>query len=144
MEPGALDPTLYLPSSALLSPKHGPTSRDSTKPTNPCVTMPPEPVRDDDYVSEEDSDFALDDAPAEDSSGSDDEAADTETPAAGKGKQQGEDGADDAGFENSGDEAIIEKGKSRQRKSKRKDLEADGDEGGEGGLIKTRRMRAAE
>ena len=107
--------------------------------------MPPEPVRDDDYVSEEDSDFALDDAPAEDSSGSDDdEAADTEKPAAGKGKQQGEDGADDAGFENSGDEAIIEKGKSRQRKSKRKALEAAGDEGGEGGLIKTRRMRAAE
>jgi len=110
--------------------------------------MPPEPVRDDDYLSEEDSDFALDDAPAEDSSGSDDdEAADTEKPAAGKGKQQGDDGADgadDAGFENSGDEAIIEKGKSRQRKSKRKALEADGDEGGEGGLIKTRRMRAAE
>lgn len=110
--------------------------------------MPPEPVRDDDYLSEEDSDFALDDAPAEDSSGSDDdEAADTEKPAAGKGKQQSEDGADgadDAGFENSGDEAIIEKGKSRQRKSKRKALEADGDEGGEGGLIKTRRMRAAE
>ncbi len=114
--------------------------------------MPPEPetelVHDDDYASEEDSDFALDDAPAGDSSASDDdeEVANAEQPAAGKPKQRVEDGADDAGFENSGDEAIIEKGKSRQRKAKRKgvDVDEDEDEGGDGGLIKTRRMRAAE
>jgi hypothetical protein len=108
--------------------------------------MPPEPVHDEDYVSEEDSDFALDDGVAEDSSVSDDDddAADTEKPPSGKRKQQGEDGVEDAGFENSGDEAIIEKGKKRQKKSKKKSDEVDEDEGGEGGLIKTRRMRAAE
>lgn len=107
--------------------------------------MPPEPVHDEDYVSEEDSDFALDDGAAEDSAVSDDDdAADSEKPSAEKRKQQGEDGAEEAGFENSGDEAIIEKGKKRQKKAKRKGDEADEDEGGEGGLIKTRRMRAAE
>jgi hypothetical protein len=108
--------------------------------------MAADPIRDEDYLSEEDSDFAPDDAPAEESSVSDDdEPADAESPAQGKRKRQGaEDGAEDAGFENSGDEAIIEKGKRRQKKAKRKDGEADEDEGGEGGLIKTRRMRAAE
>jgi hypothetical protein len=117
----------------------------------PRVTMPPElePVHDDDYVSEEDSDFALDDAPVEDSSVSDDDdevAADAQKPATAKPKQRAEDGADDAGFENSGDEAIIEKGKSRQRKANRKGVEVDEDEdeGGEGGFVKTRRMRAVE
>lgn len=103
-------------------------------------------AHDEDYVSEEDTDFAPDDAAVEDSSVSEDEAADDEKTAPTKRKRQvGEDGAEDAGFENSGDEAIIEKGKKRQKKSKRKDgAEADEDEGGEGGLIKTRRMRQAE
>jgi len=109
---------------------------------------PEDPPHDEDYASEEDSDFALDDAPAEESSVSDDEEGEVDgadTSGAGKRKRQGEDAADDgAGFENSGDEAIIEKGKRRQKKSKKKDGEADDDEGGEGGLIKTRRMRAAE
>ncbi|KAK4123577.1 BCNT-domain-containing protein [Parathielavia appendiculata] len=108
--------------------------------------MSAELVRDEDYLSEEDSDFAPEEAPAEESSVSDDdEAADAEKSTQGKRKRQDvEDGAEDAGFENSGDEAIIEKGKRRQKKAKRKDGEADEDEGGEGGLIKTRRMRAAE
>ncbi|KAJ4292282.1 swr complex subunit [Collariella sp. IMI 366227] len=104
--------------------------------------MPPELAHDEDYASEEDSDFAPDDAPAEESSVSDDEdeADAAQKPKPGKRKRDGDE-AGDAGFENSGDEAIVEKGKKRQRKSKRKDGE---DEGGEGGLIKTRRMRAAE
>lgn len=113
--------------------------------------MQPEPLHDEDYVSEEDSDFAPDQAPVEESSGSDDddEAADAEKQTRGKRRRQdGEDGAGDAGFENSGDEAIIEKGKKRRKRAKRKDdgadADADADEGGEGGLIKTRRMRAAE
>lgn len=54
--------------------------------------------------------------------------------------------AEDAGFENSGDEAIIEKGKKRHKKPKAKDAPAvvDGDDGDEGPLIKTRSMRAVE
>ncbi|KAH6850329.1 bucentaur or craniofacial development-domain-containing protein [Chaetomium sp. MPI-CAGE-AT-0009] len=109
--------------------------------------MSAEPLHEADYVSEEDSDFAPDDAPAEESSASeDDEPAETEKPTQGKRRREGAHDAaeDDAGFENSGDEAIIEKGKKRQKKSKRKDEGAGEDEGGEGGLIKTRRMRAAE
>ncbi|KAK3296114.1 bucentaur or craniofacial development-domain-containing protein [Chaetomium fimeti] len=105
------------------------------------------PLNETDYVSEEDSDFAPDDAPAEASSASDDdEPTETEKPAQGKRSREGANDTveDDAGFENSGDEAIIEKGKKRQKKSKRKDEKEGEDEGGEGGLIKTRRMRAAE
>ncbi|KAL2201426.1 bucentaur or craniofacial development-domain-containing protein [Corynascus similis CBS 632.67] len=109
--------------------------------------MSTDPVPDEDYVSEEDSDFAPDDAPAEESSVSDDdEPTDAEQTIREKRKRESDNNAtDDAGFENSGDEAIIEKGKKRQKKkSKREDEEVDEDEGGEGGLIKTRRMRAAE
>ncbi|KAK4106811.1 BCNT-domain-containing protein [Parathielavia hyrcaniae] len=108
--------------------------------------MSAEPARDEDYRSEEDSDFAPEDAPAEESSVSDDdEPADAEKSTQAKRKQRdAEDGAADAGFENSGDEAIIEKGKKRQKRVKRDNGEAEEDEGGEGGLIKTRRMRAAE
>lgn len=116
---------------------------------HPRVIMQPEPIQDEDYASEEDSDFAPDDAPAEGSSVSDndddDQAEATENATQPKRKRPAvADGAEEAGFENSGDEAIIEKGKKRQKKSKRKDVGADEDEGGEGGLVKTRRMRAAE
>ncbi|KAJ9155008.1 SWR1-complex protein 5 [Pleurostoma richardsiae] len=107
--------------------------------------MPPELIPDEDYASSEDSDFAPDDAPGPESS--DDEGGDdtsAATPAAGKRKRPTEDAADDAGFENSGDEAVISKGKKRRRKDKHKDGGADDDEGGEGGLVKTRSMRAAE
>ncbi|KAL2019694.1 hypothetical protein VTK56DRAFT_9313 [Thermocarpiscus australiensis] len=108
--------------------------------------MPPELEHEEDYASEEDSDFAPDDAPADESSASEDEEAETDKASPGKRKRHpGDDGADDAGFENSGDEAIIERGKKRHKKSRRKDGgEADEDEGGEGGLVKTRRMRAVE
>ncbi|KAK4241720.1 bucentaur or craniofacial development-domain-containing protein [Achaetomium macrosporum] len=110
--------------------------------------MPAELVHDEDYMSEEDSDFAPGDAPGEESTSSDeDEAAVAENPPPGKRKRHdGDKDAEGAGFENSGDEAIIEKGKKRQKILNRKDGGPDGDEdeGGEGGLIKTRRMRAAE
>ncbi|ETS80741.1 hypothetical protein PFICI_08270 [Pestalotiopsis fici W106-1] len=115
---------------------------------------------DEDYASEDDSDFALDDAAARDASDASDsdndndddgEAAPAQTNA--KRKRAAGDGAEDEGYDNSGDEAIISKGKKRQRK---KDKSKDGaaaaptaaadedDEGGEGGLIKTRSMRANE
>ncbi|RFU26210.1 hypothetical protein B7463_g10114, partial [Scytalidium lignicola] len=117
--------------------------------------MPPKLIPDDDdYASDEDSDFAPDAAPLQVSDEpSDSESDEDESEANGVKKpkqkstkrkrseeQEGE--AEDAGFENSGDEAIIEKGrKKRNKKGKKGD---DSDDGGEGGLIKTRRMRALE
>ena len=110
--------------------------------------MSTDPLHEEDYVSQEDSDFVPDNAPAEESSVSDDdEPAETEkqTQTQTKARREGAiDAAEDAGFENSGDEAIIERGKKRRKKAKRKDEAADEDEGGEGGLIKTRSMRAVE
>lgn len=122
----------------------------------------PEPeIDDEDYASEEDSDFAPDEevagedgAAAEDADSSDSEAdATARTTGTGRKRRQAGDGdADDAGFENSGDEAIIEKGKKRRKKGQQQqqqhaqgsrfDQEEEG--GGEGGLIKTRSMRAVE
>lgn len=119
----------------------------------PPPKMPPDPtVDDEDYASSEDSDFAPEDVAEQDAGAeSSDEEDDSEavaaaTPAAPskKRKQAGDaDEAADAGFENSGDEAIIEKGKKRQKKSRKAQQDQD-DEGGEGGLIKTRSMRAVE
>jgi hypothetical protein len=109
--------------------------------------MPPELIPDDeDYASEEDSDFAPDAAPAkEDADSSDDEAEPEEVkaPKSSKRKRAPDDDAEDAGFENSGDEAIIEKGLKRQKKKSKKGKDEEEDEGGEGGLVKTRSMRAA-
>jgi hypothetical protein len=114
--------------------------------------MPPELVPDDeDYASEEDSDFAPDAAPAQASDASSDEESEAEDevkakPKSAKRKRGQNEEAEDAGFENSGDEAIIEKGLKRQKKKgkKGKDGDDDEEEGGEGGLIKTRSMRAQE
>jgi hypothetical protein len=116
-------------------------------------TMPSELiVNDEDYASSEDSDFAPDAAlltAVEDSSDgvsdADEEAGTTKKakPKPTKRKRGVNEEAEDAGFENSGDEAIIERGLKKQRKKKWKDVE-DEDEGGEGGLIKTRSMRAQE
>lgn len=115
--------------------------------------MPPDPtVDDEDYASSEDSDFAPENAAEQDvgaeSSEEDDSeavATTTTTIAPSKKRKQAGDGDEvvDAGFENSGDEAIIEKGKKRQKKSRKGQQDQD-DEGGEGGLIKTRSMRAVE
>jgi hypothetical protein len=106
--------------------------------------MPPEIIPDDsDYASEEDSDFAPDAAPVEDAAESSESEAEVEVVKKSTKRKRGqEDEAEDAGFENSGDEAIIEKG--LKRRSKKKGKKEDEDEGGEGGLVKTRSMRAAE
>ncbi|UKZ77668.1 hypothetical protein TrVFT333_005392 [Trichoderma virens FT-333] len=107
--------------------------------------MPPERIIDEDeeYESSQDSDFAPDDAPeaASGSSDSEDEADE----ASGKRRRPANDVKADGeeNYDNSGDEAIIEKGRKRQKRAKAKG-EAIEDEGGEGGLIKTRRQRAAE
>ena len=113
--------------------------------------MPPDTILDDeDYGrSSDDSDFAPDALPGEgedESSDEDSEPAEASTvkkgkPRSIKRKRGQDDEAEDAGFENSGDEAIIEKGLKKQKK---KNNEADEVEGGEGGLIKTRSMRALE
>lgn len=111
--------------------------------------MPPDPILDqeEDYVSSEDSDFAPEEAAERESTPSEDEAdATPDHPAATskrKRQQAGDDEAEDAGFENSGDEAIIGKGKKRLKRATRQNG-YDDDEGGEGGLIKTRSQRAQE
>ncbi|KAK1756166.1 swr complex subunit [Echria macrotheca] len=111
---------------------------------------PPAAVLDDNedqYASEEDSDFAPDDGPANESAASDDEEVEGDKPTSGKRKRAATDAeAEDAGFENSGDEAIIEKAKKRRKKAKTKDTaaEVDGEDGDEGHVIKTRSMRAVE
>ncbi|KAI0180961.1 BCNT-domain-containing protein [Hypoxylon sp. FL1284] len=105
--------------------------------------MAQEPLLDEDYASDEDSDFAPDAAPAEaPSEASEDEDDQVDLVQAPSTKRNADrNGEDD--FENSGDEAIIQKGKKRRKKQHRKDG-MDDDEGGEGGLIMTRSMRAQE
>lgn len=104
---------------------------------------------DENYASEEDSDFAPDALPTV--QGSDSEASESEDeadPGLKKNytkptkRKRGNEEAEDLGFENSGDEAIIGKGLKRRRKNKKGDL-GDDDEGGEGGFVKTRAMKAA-
>ncbi|KAI0128820.1 bucentaur or craniofacial development-domain-containing protein [Xylariales sp. AK1849] len=108
--------------------------------------MATESLIDEDYASEEDSDFAPEDTHADEASeasGSEDDTGPTIAPA--KRKCASDDNDANEGYENSGDEAIISKGKKRQKKKdKRKDGAVDDDKGGEGGLIKTRSMRAIE
>ncbi|KAI2470423.1 BCNT-domain-containing protein [Annulohypoxylon bovei var. microspora] len=105
-----------------------------------------DPTIDEDYASDEDSDFAPDAAPLQDQGGSDaSESEDDEVElVAVPSKKRSADANADDGFENSGDEAIIQKGRKRQKKDKRKHVDVEHDEGGEGGLIKTRSMRAVE
>lgn len=110
---------------------------------------------DSDYASAEDDDFMPDadgDAPtaaASASEASDSEDESIETPDAQKKKptkrkrakkDDGEE-AEDLGFENSGDEAIIGKGLKKAKRRARRGEEEE-DEGGEGGFVKTRRMAA--
>lgn len=112
----------------------------------PCATrMPPGPVLDEEdeqYASSQDSDFAPDEAPEPVSDQSDAEDAEEGEK---KRKQSQPDGqAHDNGYDNSGDEAIIAKGKKRRKRAEEKGRPVDEDEGGEGGLVKTRAQRAAE
>lgn len=99
---------------------------------------------DDQYASSEDSDFAPDAAPAQDSDASD---SDSERPSKRRRTAGDTRDAEDLGYDNSGDEAIVKKGERKKRKKDKKNKSRDAqedDEGGEGGLIKTRRQRAAE
>ncbi|KAI0386101.1 BCNT-domain-containing protein [Hypomontagnella monticulosa] len=105
--------------------------------------MAQEPIIDEEYASDEDSDFAPDAAPAAGDSEASESEDEVDLIAVPTKKRSAETNADD-GFGNSGDEAIIQKGKKRRKRDKQKDGDAQDDEGGEGGLIKTRSMRANE
>ena len=110
--------------------------------------MPPDLLEDDDeqYASSQDSDFAPDAAPEPASDESDSE----ETPAEGPSKRThtkavaGGRNDEGDGYDNSGDEAIIVKGQKRRKRAQEKGRVFDDEEGGQGGLVKTRAQRAAE
>ncbi|TRX94738.1 hypothetical protein FHL15_004199 [Xylaria flabelliformis] len=107
--------------------------------------MSVEPIVDDDYASEDDSDFAPGAALVDDGSDSESEPeapTDKLTGVTPKRKRATGDAAE-GDLENSGDETIIQKGRKRQKRAKRTDGDIE-EEGGEGGLIKTRRQRALE
>lgn len=117
--------------------------------------MPPalDPVLDEDsdYASSEDSDFAPEAAPAaavSDSSSDSDSEPETEGGAAKpkkrKRKTKDVQEAEDLGFENSGDEAIVKEHSKKQRKNKKGKNAVEEEEGdtGEGLFVRTRRMAA--
>ncbi|KAG6104486.1 hypothetical protein E4U13_008348 [Claviceps humidiphila] len=111
--------------------------------------MPPDPLADDDeqYASSQDSDFAPDAAPevASDASDSDDAPADGPLKRKHAEAVAGPSDREDHGYDNSGDEAIIGKGRKRRRRAQERGQLVDEDEeGGSGGLVKTRAQRAAE
>ncbi|KAF3926965.1 hypothetical protein ABW20_dc0108300 [Dactylellina cionopaga] len=106
-------------------------------------------VADDGYNSSEDDDFNPDEGPGHNddditsSSESEDESKDTK-PVRKPSKRKIKDlpsSHDHLEDDNSGDEAIIRGAKAKRKKVKDEDY---GDEGGEGGLIKTRAQRARE
>ncbi|PKS06852.1 hypothetical protein jhhlp_006928 [Lomentospora prolificans] len=102
---------------------------------------------DDNYASSEDSDFAPDEIDAADRESVDsDSDADLEKSEAPKRKRDAADAPEDVDLDNSGDETVIKKGeKRRKKKRKEKGEELDeADDDAEGGLVKTRSMRAAE
>jgi hypothetical protein len=105
---------------------------------------------DSDYASEDDVDFVPGDAPqagSDESSDGESGADSTQMSKPAKHKRavanDGEEAeeAEDAGYENSGDEAIIKSGLKKSNK-KSKQVAEDEDEGGVGGFVKTRRMAA--
>ncbi|EFY93358.1 swr complex subunit [Metarhizium acridum] len=107
--------------------------------------MPPDPVLDEEdeqYASSQDSDFAPDEAPEPVSDQSDAEDAEEGDKKRRSSEPDGQ--AHDDGYDNSGDEAIIAKGTKRRKRAEEKGRPIDEDEGGEGGLVKTRAQRAAE
>lgn len=110
--------------------------------------MPPNPsleAEDEHYASSEDSDFAPDAAPEPASDESESEDATTHGPSKRKCTETIADGKDkDDGYDNSGDEAIIAKGQKGRKRAHAKGQHVDDEEGGEGGLVKTRAQRAAE
>lgn len=112
--------------------------------------MPPHPSlhggEDVPYNSSEDSDFAPDahDEVAEEDSDEADEPGGAISAARIDNDAKLGNGTHDDEFNNSGDEAIIRRGKRKRNKQKARPDPEEELNGGEGGLIKTRRQRAAE
>lgn len=107
-------------------------------------SLPPE---EEEYVSDEDEDFDPNAAEADENVSSSSESeikqlASKAKPRAKGGKRKsrkaGNEEAEDVGFDNSGDEGIVERWKKRKRKGA-----VEEDSGGEGGFVQTRNMRAA-
>ncbi|KAI9726470.1 MAG: hypothetical protein M1828_001292 [Chrysothrix sp. TS-e1954] len=99
---------------------------------------------DEDYHSASDVDFVPDDgrAQAEDNSESSSEDEEgTRKAQSHKRKKAGDETAEAVGFDNSGDESTIRRSVKRRRK---KGVDEEDEDGGEGGLIKTRAQRKAE
>lgn len=106
--------------------------------------MPPDPLSDEDdqYASSQDSDFAPDAAPDHDPVSDQSDVENGDKASTKRVLPDKNTNADVAGYDNSGDEAIIKRGEKRRRRTGKETREDD--EGGEGGLVKTRRQRAAE
>ena len=106
------------------------------------------------YVSSEDEDFDPSAGNADEnlSSSSEEESVDAASTqkkskiAGGKEQHKKNKEAEEIGFENSGDEATINRAKDKAAKRKKKHdaLVDDNSSGGEGGFIKTRSMRAVQ
>ena len=107
------------------------------------ASQPPRSPDEEGYVSSEDEDFnptaEAADIDGEDSSDSEAEREQGQNAVKGTARKAKVEEAEDVGFENSGDEAIMKKGQRRKRK-----IKGDEDSGGEGGFVKTRSMRAVE
>ncbi|KAG5934216.1 hypothetical protein E4U60_004029 [Claviceps pazoutovae] len=112
--------------------------------------MVPDPLLadgDEQYASSQDSDFAPDAAPEAASDASDSEDAPVDGPLKRTHAEAvaGPSDREDHGYDNSGDEAIIGKGRKRRRRAQERGQLVDEDEeGGPGGLVKTRAQQAAE
>ena len=119
----------------------------------------PDPLPDDheDYASSEDSDFAPDGGGGDDDDGmlsdSDSESSSQVIPQKRRYPNPSANQHDRAGFDNSGDEAIISKGRKKRKMGNKEGSNANqgGRDGGDAGcqkdngpLIKTRSMKAIE
>ena len=112
------------------------------------LVHPDQYLEDADYKTSEDSDFdpttdGADNGAASSASEAEDaDSASKATSGKKRKKRKGGTEAEDLGFENSGDEATIRRGKKKKRR--KGDVAEEDEEGGEGGVVRTRSMRAVE
>lgn len=105
----------------------------------------PEPEQDGGYNSASDEDFNPDEAPPNNEAAESSSEADTNQATRTKRtRNKNTTEADDIDFENSGDEATIRSGRRKKPRTASKHGGVESDDGGEGGLVKTRAQRKAE
>lgn len=117
-------------------------------------TPPEVPENDEDYHSSSDEDFNPDDAPAEEElSSSEDEVAPPPAKGAQRGRKRKQLEEEEDAFDSGDEETIRERKRAKRRKRKGEVPKGDedegvmvfsDDEGGEGGLIRTRAQRMRE